>query len=62
ACAGWCDLLDRHGTLSIAEALAPAIRLAEEGFPVAPITSHFWQRAAEQQLKEALNGGEMTIA
>jgi len=62
ACAGWCDLLDRHGTLSIAEALAPAIRLAEDGFPVAPITAYYWQRAAERQLRSALNGGEMTIA
>lgn len=61
ACAGWCDLLERQGTLSIAEALAPAIRLAEQGFPVAPITSHFWRRAAERQLKESLNGREMTI-
>lgn len=61
ACAGWCDLLERQGTLSIAEALAPAIRLADEGFPVAPITSHFWRRAAERQLKESLNGREMTI-
>src|SRR5512139_2563054 len=29
ACAGWCDLLERHGRLSIATNLAPAIRLAE---------------------------------
>lgn len=62
ACAGWCDLIERHGTLSVGEALAPAIRLAEEGFPVAPITAYFWQRAAERQLRSALNGGEMTIA
>ncbi len=61
ACAGWCDLIERHGTLTIADVLTPAIRLAEEGFPVAPITSYFWQRAAEGQLKEALNGHEMTI-
>ena len=62
ACAGWCDLLARHGSLDLAVILAPAIRLAEEGFPVAPVTSHFWQRAAGRQLKEALNGLEMTIA
>jgi len=61
ACAGWCDLIEKHGRKSIAEVLAPAIRLAEEGFPVAPITAHFWQRAAERQLKTALNGGEMTL-
>ena len=70
ACAGWCDLIERHGAarldahghgLSLALVLAPAIRLAEEGFPVGPVTAHFWQRAAEQQLKESLNGHEMTI-
>ncbi len=61
ACAGWCDLLERHGTMKLSTVLAPAIRLAEEGFPVAPITSYFWRRAAERQLKAALNGSEMTI-
>jgi len=62
ACAGWFDLVERHGTLSVGEALAPAIRLATEGFPVAPITAYFWQFAAERQLRSALNGGEMTLA
>jgi len=61
ACAGWCDLIERHGTLSLPKILAPAIHLAEEGFPVAPVTSHFWQRAAEKLLNESLNGREMTI-
>jgi gamma-glutamyltranspeptidase / glutathione hydrolase len=61
ACAGWCDLIERHGTLSLPEILSPAIRLAEEGVPIAPTTSYFWQRSAERQLKEALNGQEMTL-
>ncbi|MBI4732761.1 MAG: gamma-glutamyltransferase family protein [Chloroflexi bacterium] len=61
ACAGWCDLIERHGSLGLPIVLAPAIHLAEEGFPVAPVTSHFWRRAAERQLKSALNGREMTI-
>jgi gamma-glutamyltranspeptidase/glutathione hydrolase len=61
ACAGWCDLIEKHGTLKLSDILAPAIRLAEEGFPVATITSHFWGRAAERQLKTALGGSEMTI-
>jgi gamma-glutamyltranspeptidase/glutathione hydrolase len=61
ACAGWCDLVEHHGSLAIADILAPAIRLAEEGFPVAPITAYFWQRAAKEQLKTALNGHEMTL-
>ncbi len=61
ACAGWCDLIEKHGTKSMAEILAPAIKLAEEGFPVAPITSHFWQRGAGRQLASAPNGIELTI-
>jgi len=61
ACAGWFDLVAKHGLLSMAEILAPAIRLAEEGFPVAPLTSHYWQRGAERQLKSAPNGHELTI-
>ena len=62
ACAGWFDLIEKHGSLSMAEVLAPAIRLAREGFPVAPLTSHSWQRGAQNQLKSALNGQELTIA
>jgi gamma-glutamyltranspeptidase/glutathione hydrolase len=61
ACAGWCDLVERHGTLGLPAILTPAIQLAEQGFAVAPITSHFWQIAADRQLKESLNGREMTL-
>jgi len=61
ACAGWCDLIAKHGSLSLTEILAPAIRLADKGFPVAPITAHFWARGADRQLKSALNGYELTI-
>ncbi|WKZ34199.1 MAG: gamma-glutamyltransferase [Anaerolineales bacterium] len=61
ACAGWCDLIEKHGSLGLTEILAPAIRLAAEGFPVAPLTSYFWARSADRQLKSALNGHEMTI-
>ena len=61
ACAGWCDLIEKHGSLSMAEILAPAIRLADEGFPVAPLISYFWSRGANRQLKSALNGHELTI-
>ncbi|HEX9837963.1 MAG TPA: gamma-glutamyltransferase [Anaerolineales bacterium] len=61
ACAGWFDLIEKHGSLSMAEILAPAIRLAHEGFPVAPITSYSWQRGARNQLKSAPNGYELMI-
>ena len=55
ACAAWCDFVARHGTLPLRDLLAPAIQLAEEGFPVAPLTARAWQAAAERQLKTALN-------
>ena len=61
ACSGWCDLVSRHGRLEMSDILAPAIRLAEEGFPVAPVTAHFWERGAKSQLAQALNGEELTI-
>jgi len=61
ACAGWFDLIEKHGSLSMSEILAPAIRLASEGFPVAPITSKSWSFGAGRQLKSAPNGQELMI-
>jgi len=60
-CAGWCDLIEKHGSLTMSEVLAPAIRLADEGFPVSPITSYFWNEGVKRQLSKALNGHELTI-
>ena len=61
ACAGWFDLVGRHGSLTMGDILAPAIRLARIGFPVAPVTANSWKWGAQGQLKEALNGHELTI-
>ncbi len=61
ACAGWCDLVQQFGKLTLDKILAPAIRLAEQGFPVSPITSHFWQLGAMKQLSSAPGGQELTI-
>jgi gamma-glutamyltranspeptidase/glutathione hydrolase len=41
--AGWNELLKKYGTYSLAQALAPAIRYADEGFPVTPIISDEWK-------------------
>ena len=62
ACAAWSDLADRFGVLPLNHLLSDAIALASEGFPVAPITSYFWRRAADNQLRLAVNGTELTIA
>lgn len=61
ACAGWFDLIEKHGSLPMGDILAPAIRLAREGFPVSPVTSYSWQRGAQGQLMSAPNGQELTI-
>ncbi|ANM30829.1 hypothetical protein ABI59_16480 [Acidobacteria bacterium Mor1] len=42
ALSGWAALLEEHGTISLAEALAPAIALAEEGFPVSRTSAAEW--------------------
>jgi gamma-glutamyltranspeptidase/glutathione hydrolase len=47
ALAGWDELLKKYGTISLAQALAPAIRYAEEGYPVTPIISSDWTGAEE---------------
>lgn len=62
AAAGWCDLVSRFGRLPMDRVLTPAIRLAEDGFPVSPITAYFWQRGAERQLSHSPGGHELTIA
>ncbi|MEO0444353.1 MAG: gamma-glutamyltransferase family protein, partial [Pseudomonadota bacterium] len=44
----WATLHKRWGQLSFTEVLAPAIRLAEQGFPVSPTISGLWQQGAKQ--------------
>ena len=40
---GWVTLLDKHGTLKLADLLAPAIGYAENGFPVMEKTAADWE-------------------
>ncbi len=61
ACAGWFDLIARHGTMPMRELIEPAIRLADEGIPVEPVTAYLWQMGAERQLKLAPGGQAFTI-
>ncbi len=44
---GWFELHERFGRLSMKEVLAPAIRYANEGFPVSELIAHYWQRSAK---------------
>ncbi|GMU42084.1 MAG: gamma-glutamyltransferase [Xanthomonadales bacterium PRO6] len=42
---GWSALHRRFGRLGMKALLAPTIRYAREGHPVAPIIAHYWERA-----------------
>ena len=46
ALAGWQALLTRYGTITLAKAVQPAIRYADEGFPVTPVIAQDWLGAA----------------
>jgi hypothetical protein len=46
AAAGWCDAAERFGTMPLAALLAPAIQLAEEGFPVHEVAAAGWAGGA----------------
>jgi gamma-glutamyltranspeptidase / glutathione hydrolase len=43
----WTTLTRDHGTMSLAQILAPAIRLAEEGYALAPRAAADWARQAD---------------
>lgn len=43
--AAWAALSERFGKLPFAELLAPAIALADEGFPVSPVIHQMWKEA-----------------
>ena len=47
---GWSTLLKSHGTKTLRDILQPAIRHAEEGFPVAELTAEQWKES-EARLK-----------
>ena len=45
---GWAGLLERFGTMPLADCLAPAIATAQSGFPVSELISAAWLSAAEK--------------
>lgn len=44
---GWVTLLEKYGTMKLADLLAPAIEYAENGFPVMEKTAEDWQAEVE---------------
>ena len=47
---GWDMLLDHYGTISLDEALQPAIEIADRGFPVSPKLTEIWWQGMENLL------------
>jgi gamma-glutamyltranspeptidase/glutathione hydrolase len=52
ALSGWAALLQRYGTITLAQALEPAIKLGEEGFPVSPIIASQWAAEVDRLKKD----------
>ncbi|HQY93383.1 gamma-glutamyltransferase family protein [Caldilinea sp.] len=50
AVAGWSDLLERHGRMTLADVLPPAIWTAEHGYPVSELIALGW-RTQEKKLR-----------
>eukprot|EP00462_Mataza_sp_D1_P021058 CAMPEP_0175128906 /NCGR_PEP_ID=MMETSP0087-20121206/5183_1 /TAXON_ID=136419 /ORGANISM="Unknown Unknown, Strain D1" /LENGTH=550 /DNA_ID=CAMNT_0016411009 /DNA_START=71 /DNA_END=1723 /DNA_ORIENTATION=- len=58
AAAGWCDAMDKWGTMTMAQVLAPAVALAEDGFPVHTVAAHWWgEPGAMSLLTDSKNPG-----
>ncbi len=53
AVAGWQELLRTRGTISLARAVTPAIRLARDGHPVADIVAEHWERTSARVSQDA---------
>jgi gamma-glutamyltranspeptidase/glutathione hydrolase len=53
ALAGWAELLEKHGTISLARAFAPAIRYARDGYPVSEIIADQWEAATKTLSNDA---------
>jgi len=47
---GWQTLSDRLGALPLADVLAPAIRIAEQGFAVTELVAHYWSLLASPEI------------
>lgn len=48
AVSAWVTLSERFGKLPFAALFEPAIRYAEQGFPVTPVIAFLWERAGEE--------------
>ena len=51
AVAGWSDLLARHGRMTLADVLQPAIETAERGYPVSELIARGWATQVQKLLR-----------
>jgi len=63
---GWYQILNKFGTISLKDSLAPGIKLAEEGFPVSKLIAWAWQGNLDKLLfrdsgKELLKDGRAPV-
>jgi gamma-glutamyltranspeptidase / glutathione hydrolase len=61
AVAGWGELAVRFGRLGIDTLLAEAVAVAEEGFPVGPVTANAWMSAPPELGKAPRAGDTMRL-
>ncbi|KAJ2719894.1 hypothetical protein GGI07_004939 [Coemansia sp. Benny D115] len=63
AAAGWVDAVEMFGSggLSLTDILAPAIELAQNGFPVGELTAPFWRDGCELLKRASPYGNELLI-
>ncbi|MDP3070185.1 MAG: gamma-glutamyltransferase [Opitutaceae bacterium] len=58
---GWFELHGKFGRLPMRDVLAPAIRYAEEGFPVTQFIAHLWEREVRAAQAERLPGAILEV-
>ena len=55
----WCALSKRFGSLPLEDVFFPAIRYAEEGYPVSPTVSELWEEGFQRFTAAKELGGEL---
>jgi gamma-glutamyltranspeptidase/glutathione hydrolase len=58
---GWATVAERYGTMGLGDLLQPAIRYAEDGFPVAEKTAAEWAKAKKKLAAHANSAAQYLI-
>ena len=61
AAMGWFDTLERFGQMKLADALQPAIELAEEGVPITPVIAKLWSDSVALLKSASPNSSELLL-